>query len=75
MLSVACEASIVELARVSHLPHTLSTLSPTLVQEGRGVSVYSHRFSGSGHCEHYRRHPHDYALQLSSFVSKALGAW
>ena len=39
------------------------------------MDVTSHMFHGSGHCEHFRMHPHEYALQLSQFVSRALAKW
>ncbi len=44
-------------------------------QESRGVDVSRHMFSGSGHCQHYREHPHEYAFEVSKFVSKALARW
>ena len=53
----------------------LPLLHPWRLQESRGVEVSRHVFSGSGHCEHYRRYPHEYALQVSQFVSKALERW
>ena len=45
------------------------------IQASRGVDVSSFRWKDSGHCEHFRRHPHDYAYQISAFVSKALKDW
>lgn len=45
------------------------------IQESRGVEVGSHKFAGSGHCEHYRRHPHEYAFVVSQFLSRALADW
>lgn len=44
-------------------------------QRERGVEVTGHLFQGSGHCEHFRRHPHEYAMQISQFVSKAAENW
>ena len=44
-------------------------------QSDRGVEVEGHMFRGSGHCEHFRSHPHEYAMQISQFVSKASENW
>jgi len=45
------------------------------VQESRGVEVSSYKWRDSGHCEHFRRYPHEYAFQISTFISKALKNW
>ncbi|KAG2501753.1 hypothetical protein HYH03_000253 [Edaphochlamys debaryana] len=45
------------------------------VQEGRGVEVSSYKWPDSGHVEHYRRYPHEYAYQISAFLAKALKDW
>eukprot|EP00967_Tisochrysis_lutea_P072093 scaffold95988_cov17-Tisochrysis_lutea.AAC.1 len=41
----------------------------------RGVEVSSYKWQDSGHCEHYRRYPHDYAFQISQFAKHALRDW
>ncbi|GFR49268.1 hypothetical protein Agub_g11248 [Astrephomene gubernaculifera] len=45
------------------------------VQEGRGVEVSGHKWGDSGHVEHYRRYPHEYAYQISAFLARALKDW
>ncbi|KAG2424348.1 hypothetical protein HXX76_014557 [Chlamydomonas incerta] len=45
------------------------------VQEGRGVDVSSHKWADSGHVDHFRRHPHEYAYQISAFLARALRDW
>ena len=44
-------------------------------QEARGVEVSAFKFSGSTHCQHYRRHPHEYSMQISQFLGRALRDW
>ena len=66
---------VMTLPSKTHFPHAASPSPLGLLQESRGVEVSRHVFSGSGHCEHYRRYPHEYALQVSQFVSKALERW
>ncbi|GAX74447.1 hypothetical protein CEUSTIGMA_g1896.t1 [Chlamydomonas eustigma] len=43
-------------------------------QESRGVDVSKFIFSGSGHCQHYKQYPHEYAFQVSQFVNQCLAA-
>jgi len=45
------------------------------IQASRGVEVSSYKWQDSGHCEHYRRYPHDYAFQISQFAKHALRDW
>jgi hypothetical protein len=45
------------------------------LQQTRGVEVTGHMFRGSGHCQHLRMHPHQYALQVSKFVTNVLSSW
>ena len=48
---------------------------PCLRQESRGVQVSGHKWSDSGHCEHMRTHPHEYAYQVSNFITNSLKDW
>ena len=41
-------------------------------QAQRGVRVEGRRWEESGHCEHLRRHPEEYAALVRSFVERAL---
>ncbi len=68
----AAGASLAHLATAAVRP-----LAPTLVapQEGRGVEVSGYKWADSGHVEHYRRHPHEYAYQISTFLARALRDW
>ncbi|EFJ46008.1 hypothetical protein VOLCADRAFT_93804 [Volvox carteri f. nagariensis] len=45
------------------------------VQEGRGVEVSGYKWPDSGHVEHFRRHPHEYAYQISTFLARSLRDW
>ncbi|GLC40760.1 hypothetical protein PLESTB_000025400 [Pleodorina starrii] len=45
------------------------------VQESRGVEVSGYKWPDSGHVEHFRRHPHEYAYQISAFLARALRDW
>ncbi|MEW5316302.1 MAG: hypothetical protein WDW38_007682 [Sanguina aurantia] len=45
------------------------------IQETRGVRISSHKYEDTGHCEHYRVYPHDYAFQISEFVAQSLAGW
>lgn len=48
---------------------------PCPSQATRGVEIFSHKWEDSGHCEHYRRYPHEYAFQVSQFTNNALKDW
>ncbi|GIL52524.1 hypothetical protein Vafri_8369 [Volvox africanus] len=45
------------------------------VQEGRGVEVSGYKWPDSGHVEHFRRYPQEYAYQISAFLARALRDW
>ncbi|GIL79695.1 hypothetical protein Vretimale_12269 [Volvox reticuliferus] len=45
------------------------------VQEGRGVEVSGYKWPASGHVEHFRRYPQEYAYQISAFLARALRDW
>ncbi|KAJ9531878.1 hypothetical protein QJQ45_022016 [Haematococcus lacustris] len=39
------------------------------IQASRGVEVSGWKWSDSGHCQHYKQHPHEYAFQISQFLN------
>ncbi len=39
------------------------------------MEVSGYKWQDSGHVEHYRRHPHEYAYQISTFLARALKDW
>jgi hypothetical protein len=45
------------------------------VQESRGVEVSSYKWPDSGHCQHLKQHPQEYAFQVSRFLGTALADW
>ncbi|KAG2452439.1 hypothetical protein HYH02_002682 [Chlamydomonas schloesseri] len=45
------------------------------IQEGRGVDVSSHKWADCGHVDALRRHPHEYAYQISAFLARTLRDW
>lgn len=42
----------------------------SILQAMRGVCITEKLWTGSAHCEHYRRFPDAYADELGTFVSK-----
>ena len=39
------------------------------------MDVSCHKWVDSGHVDHFRRHPHEYAYQISAFLARALRDW
>ena len=52
-----------------------SRASAGCAQEARGVDVSGYRWRDSGHVQHFRQHPQEYAYQVSAFLARALKDW